>query len=145
MVFGWAQIIMDIQPLFVLITGDGHLHGFSHTFAGATLLALFSAVSGKYLSEFGLKVLRISKEPNYIIIKWRVVYISAFIGTYSHVALDAIMHSDVEPYYPLSLQNGFLELISVTQLHQLCMYTGFVGAVVYYAVGYVHKKYNKRV
>ncbi len=27
MVFGWAQIVMDIQPLFVLISGEGHLHG----------------------------------------------------------------------------------------------------------------------
>ena len=143
MVFGWAQIIMDIQPLFVLITGEGHLHGFSHTFIGATLLALFSALSGKYLSEFGLKVLGISKEPNFIIIKWRVVFLSAFAGAYTHVLLDAIMHSDVEPYYPLSQHNGFLELISVSQLHQLCIYTGLVGAVVYYAVGYVQKKYNK--
>jgi len=34
MVFGWAQIIMDIQPLIVLITGKGHLHGFTHTYIG---------------------------------------------------------------------------------------------------------------
>lgn len=35
MVFGWTQIIMDIQPLVVLITGEGHLHGFTHTYVGA--------------------------------------------------------------------------------------------------------------
>ena len=57
MVFGWAQIVMDIQPLFVLVTGEGHLHGFSHTYIGATLLAILSALSGKYLSEIGLKIL----------------------------------------------------------------------------------------
>jgi len=27
MVFGWTQIVMDIQPLIVMITGEGHLHG----------------------------------------------------------------------------------------------------------------------
>lgn len=27
MVFGWAQIVMDLQPLFVMITGEGHLTG----------------------------------------------------------------------------------------------------------------------
>jgi hypothetical protein len=27
MVFGWTQIVMDIQPLIVLISGEGHLHG----------------------------------------------------------------------------------------------------------------------
>ena len=145
MVFGWAQIVMDIQPLLVLITGDGHLHGFSHTFVGATLLAIFSALSGKYLSEFGLKVLRISRKSNPIIIKWKVVYISAFVGTYSHVLLDAVMHSDVEPYYPLSLENGFLGLISVSHLHQFCIYAGLIGAVVYYSVEYVQRKHNKRI
>ncbi len=56
MVFGWAQIIMDIQPLIVLLTGKGHLHGFSHTYIGASLLALVSALTGKYLSELGLRM-----------------------------------------------------------------------------------------
>ena len=54
MVFGWTQIVMDIQPLLVIISGEGHMHGFTHTFVGATLIALFSALSGKYLSEWAL-------------------------------------------------------------------------------------------
>jgi len=36
MVFGWSQIVMDVQPLLVMITGDGHLHGFSHTIIGGS-------------------------------------------------------------------------------------------------------------
>lgn len=103
MVFGWSQIIMDIQPLIVLLTGDGHLHGFSHTYIGASLLAIVSALSGKYLSEFGLSLLRVSKKANPIKIAWWVVFISAFIGTFSHVLLDSIMHADVEPFYPITL------------------------------------------
>lgn len=39
-----------------MITGAGHLHGFTHTYAGATLLAVFSAATGKYLSGIGLRV-----------------------------------------------------------------------------------------
>jgi len=140
MVFGWAQIVMDIQPLFVLITGDGQLHGFSHTYIGATLLAVFSALSGKYLSEIGLKLLGIYKEGNPVKIRWWISFLSAFIGTYSHVALDSIMHSDVEPYYPLPKENGLLALINVHQLHQLCIYSAMVGAIIYYSVQYVRKK-----
>jgi len=136
MVFGWSQIVMDIQPLFVLITGDGHLHGFSHTYVGATLLAIFSALSGKYLSEFGLRILGVSKKENPVKISWRVSFISAFIGTYTHVVLDSIMHGDLKPYYPLSQENGLLGFISVSQLHQLCLYSAAVGAVIYYSVQY---------
>jgi hypothetical protein len=143
MVFGWAQIVMDIQPLVVLITGEGHLHGFSHTYIGATLLALFSALTGKHLSELGLRILGIDKAGEVIVIKWKVVVISSFIGTYSHVVLDAIMHGDVAPYLPLSQQNDLLGVLSVTLLHQLCLYSSLVGAVLYYSIGYILKQRHR--
>ncbi len=134
MVFGWAQIVMDIQPLIVIITGEGHLHGFSHTYVGATLLAIVAALTGKYLSEIGLVIFGISKKDDLIRIAWWVVFLSAFIGTFSHVLLDSIMHSDVEPFYPLTQQNDFWRLLSVEQIHKLCMYSGFIGAGIYYYV-----------
>jgi hypothetical protein len=58
MVFGWSQVAIDIQPLVVLLTGKGELHGFSHTFLGATLIGLFCGFTGKHLGEFGLRVIR---------------------------------------------------------------------------------------
>ena len=140
MVFGWTQIIMDIQPLLVILTGEGHLHGFSHTYIGAILIALFASLSGKYLSEFGLIFLRVAKQDNPIIIKWWVVIISAFIGSFSHVFLDSIMHSDVEPFYPFYLENNLLTVISVDQLHQWCLYSGLLGAGLYYAILFILKK-----
>lgn len=133
MVFGWAQIVMDVQPLIVLITGEGHLHGFSHTYIGATLLGIFSALSGKYLAEFGLVILGISNRQNPIKILWWVAIISSFIGTYSHVAIDSIMHTDMRPYYPFSDDNHLLRLVSIELLHKLLIYTGIIGAVIYFA------------
>ena len=131
MVFGWAQIVMDIQPLFVLITGEGHLHGFSHTYIGATLIAIFSAVTGKYLSQLGLWMLHITPSVR-VSIGWWVVFLSAFIGSFSHVLLDSIMHSDVRPFYPATEANMFLGVISVGLLHKLCLYSGLSGAAIYY-------------
>ncbi len=140
MVFGWAQIVMDLQPLFVLITGEGQLHGFSHTFIGASLIGVISALTGKYFSEFGLLVLDISKKENPINIVWWVAFASAFIGTFSHVVLDGIMHSDLEPFYPFISDNHFLGLLSVSNLHKLCIYSGLLGAVLYYLLQYRLKK-----
>ena len=34
-IFGWAQILMDIQPVVAIISGKGRVHGFSHTYIGA--------------------------------------------------------------------------------------------------------------
>ncbi|MEO9944743.1 metal-dependent hydrolase [Paraglaciecola sp.] len=140
MVFGWTQIVMDIQPLIVLLSGEGHLHGFSHTYIGATIIAILAGISGKYLSEFGLMVLRISKYENPISIAWRVVFLSAFIGSFSHVLLDSIMHLDVEPFYPFTLENAFLGVISVPVLHKVCLYSGLIGAAIFYSVSWRLKR-----
>jgi uncharacterized membrane protein YvlD (DUF360 family) len=133
MVFAWAQIIMDIQPLYVLLndTTRFELHGFSHTYLGATLLAILSALSGKYLSEFGLKVLGVASITQPIKIVWGIAFFSAFLGTYSHVVLDSIMHSDIHPYFPFASGNPLLDIITSEQLHEFCIYSGIVGAVIY--------------
>jgi membrane-bound metal-dependent hydrolase YbcI (DUF457 family) len=138
MVFGWAQIVMDIQPLLVMLTGEGHLHGFSHTYLGATLLTLFSALSGKYLSELGLYVLGLNQQWQ-VKIAWWVTLLSAFVGTYSHVLLDSIMHGDVQPFYPFTTHNSLLGLISVASLHTFCLVCGAVGGVLYYVIPGAHK------
>jgi len=139
MVFGWAQIVMDLQPLVVMLTGQGHLHGFSHTYLGASLLTILSALSGKYLSEIGLLILGISKKENPIKIRWWVVFLSAFIGTFSHVFLDSIMHADVQPFYPVFLDNTLWGIISVSSLHKICIYSGLIGAAIYFLVQYKNK------
>lgn len=133
MVFGWTQILMDIQPLIVLLSGQGHLHGFSHTYIGAILIAGVAALSGKYLSELGLRVLRLqSRAPVHI--AWWVSVVSALIGSFSHVLLDSVMHMDVEPFFPFTDANVFQGLISVEALHKVCLYSGVAGAGIYYLV-----------
>lgn len=139
MVFGWAQIIMDIQPLLVMITGEGHLHGFSHTFVGAALLTVVAALSGKRLAEWGLKWLEIDRFMP-IHISWPVAFFSAAIGCASHVVLDAIMHHDVEPFFPVSLTNPLLNLLSNQALHQFCLYSGLIGGVVFFVVAWRQRR-----
>lgn len=134
MVFGWAQIVMDLQPLYVMVTDSRRieLHGFSHTYLGATLLAVLSALSGKHLSEFGLRLLGLSTIEQPIKIVWRIALFSAFLGTYSHVLLDSIMHGDIQPYYPFAVGNQLLDIIDVELLHKFCIYSGVIGGVIYY-------------
>jgi membrane-bound metal-dependent hydrolase YbcI (DUF457 family) len=133
MVFGWTQIVMDIQPLLVMITGEGHLHGFSHTYLGASLLAIVAALSGKYLSQVGLYLLRIESGIG-VPIAWWVVFLSAFVGAFSHVLIDSIMHADMAPFYPFSQANDLLFWVSIETLHKVCLYAGLLGAAVYYLV-----------
>ena len=139
MVFGWAQIIMDIQPLVVLLTGEGHLHGFSHTYIGATLIGIGSALTGKYAAEFGLRFIG---QARYLPISWPVAIISAFIGSFSHVLLDSVMHADVEPFAPFMLNNPFLGFLSIEALHKFCLYSGLLGVGLYFIVSHWLSRHN---
>ncbi len=99
------------------------------------LLAIFSALTGKTLSELGLEILDLS-EVQTVTIAWWLAFLSAFVGSFSHVFLDSIMHTDVQPFYPVTLANDFHGMVSVEMLHKLCLYSGFLGALVYYVVNY---------
>lgn len=139
MVFGWTQIVTDSQVLWVMVTGTGQLHGFTHTYLGGSVVALFSAVTGKYLSEIGLVLLGISKDDP-IKIAWWVCFLSAFVGSFSHVFLDGINHADVVPFFPVSEDNPYHRLLSVNNLYRYCVYSGVIGAAVYFLVRWRMKK-----
>jgi hypothetical protein len=139
MVFGWAQIIMDIQPLVVLLSGEGHLHGFSHTYGGASLIGAWSGLTGKYGAELGLRLIG---QAQYLPISWPVAITSAFIGSFSHVLLDSVMHADVAPFSPFNPSNPFLGFITVGALHKFCLYSGLIGAGLYFAVSYFQKSHQ---
>jgi membrane-bound metal-dependent hydrolase YbcI (DUF457 family) len=55
--------------------------------------------------------------------------LSAFIGTYSHVVLDSIMHSDMHPVAPFSQANTLLHMLNHSELHWFCIITGAAGTL----------------
>jgi len=144
MVFGWTQIVMDIQPLIVLISGEGHLHGFTHTYIGAILIAIFSAITGKYLSVIGLFILGLNDDWG-IKIGWGVCFFSAIIGSFTHVFLDSIMWNDVQPFFPFFEDNVFLNIISVKSLHKFCYYSSILGAIIYFSPYFFNKHIKNKV
>ena len=137
MVFGWSQIVIDIQPLVVMLTGKGELHGFSHTLLGASIIGLFCGATGKTLSQLGLRILR---ESSHLPISWRASFLSAFIGTYSHIWIDSIMHPDVMPLAPLSSASPLHGVISIESLHMLCVLSALVGGMLYYVRNRLNQK-----
>lgn len=117
MVFGGAQVLMDLEPLVRLIAGSSIVHGPTHSVPGALLIGAVAALTGKPVSEFVLRLLRIRHQP----ISWLASCMGAFLGTFSHVLLDAIMHGDTQPWWPLSSANPFLGLVSLRKLHLACL------------------------
>lgn len=130
MVFGWTQIVMDLQPLFALLSGRGELHGFSHTWIGASLLAVLAALSGKYLGELGLYLIGLRSQ---LPIRWCAAWVSAVIGSASHVLLDSLVHADIQPLAPFSTANGLFGLVSWEAMEWICLASGALGGILYFA------------
>ena len=135
MLFGFTQVVIDLETLYFVIQGQWPLHRFFHTYIGATLVLLFSYYLGKPFCELLLKAWNtmLSPKPTHIFyIKPRISKIAALsgatVGVYSHVLLDSIMHSDVAPFSPFTESNSMLHTITITELHIFCMLTGMFGA-----------------
>lgn len=126
MVFGGAQVLMDIEPLVGIIQGWPILHGVAHNILGALVIGLAAGTIGRPISELVLRLLRIAHHP----ITWPVSFLSALVGTYSHIGLDAVMHRDMDPFWPVAAGNPLLGLLSVEGLHVLCLAAGLLGLVI---------------
>jgi len=94
--------------------------------------------TGKHLGEWGLRV--VLREPRHLPIAWSVSFVSAFIGTYSHILIDSVMHVDVFPLRPLSNDSPLRAIISIDALHVLCLVTAVVGGLGWYVIDRVMQK-----
>jgi len=126
MVFGGSQVLMDIEPLVRMIRHDSVVHGTSHTILGALVIGAIAGTAGRPITEFALRILHIPHRT----LTWTVSFISSFVGTYSHILLDAVMHKDMHPLWPLSARNGLLGIMPTSWLYILCLATGALGLAI---------------
>jgi hypothetical protein len=135
-VFGLSQVAMDVEPVVRILRGDFIVHGFTHTYLGATLVgALAVAVGGpvrrhllaRWLPDLGARPAVAASEPAPL--TWRAAAIGAFGGTYSHVLLDSVMHADLVPLAPFADGNALLGAVSLVTLHVACVVSGLLGAL----------------
>lgn len=129
MVFGWTQVLMDLEPLYGILTDREVLHGWSHTYPGATLVALLAVLTGKPLGEWGLRLLRWQR---FLPITWRAAAAAALFGAWSHVLLDSVMHFDIRPLAPFSDANALRQVVSLEALHLFCLGSAVLGAALFF-------------
>jgi hypothetical protein len=135
--FALANVLIDLEPITLfLFTGDP-AHPWLHTLPGAIAVAVISATLGRGACERLLAAW--NRQLSFRQARWLGVssYIpvvsawsGALIGTLSHLALDATMHADVEPLWPLVHGNPWRGSISLEALHWGCVAAGcaaFVG------------------
>ena len=135
-VFGFTQILMDVEPLIRLWRDDAILHGLSHTYLGATVIGLVAVLLGRPFGIWALTLWnsRLSTEQHAWLalpcsIFWLAACSGAFLGSYSHVLLDSLMHADMRPWAPFTPTNVLLHSTSHSHLHLWCLILGIGGMV----------------
>jgi hypothetical protein len=127
--FAGANVLIDVEPLYFMVTGQDTLHRFLHTYVGATMAAL--ATLALFAAALGLA--RRVWLPD--VFQWqqlslRPVAVGAVLGAYSHIVLDSVMHADMRPLAPFSQANPLFLLVSVDELQNLCLVAGVVAGAI---------------
>jgi membrane-bound metal-dependent hydrolase YbcI (DUF457 family) len=124
-----ANVLIDVEPLYYMVTRQFPLHRFFHTYIGASLILLATVL----LFVGARRIARRFWLPNLCDwqgLRWRPVLFGAAAGSYSHVGFDSIMHSDMRPFAPFSEANPLLGIVGLDTLHLSCVAAGALAVVV---------------
>ena len=126
-----ANVIVDIEPLLVLVLGLNYpLHGFLHTFIFASLTGL---ALGYVMFSFDrflhtlYKALKLVVEVNHSL---KTFMVTAVSGTIFHVLLDSPLYRDIKPLYPFA-QNPLYNPNLSMEVYTFCVWMGIIGIIYY--------------
>nr|WP_315487624.1 hypothetical protein [uncultured Undibacterium sp.] len=119
--FALSNILLDIEPAYYMLSGQFPLHRFFHSFFGSSFI--IPAVLGIFVVMCNIRKRKtwIPDLYNWSGLSIKQVFLGATMGVYSHIVLDGIMHSDIQPLAPFGPMNPFLHLLSLDILHWLCI------------------------
>jgi hypothetical protein len=133
-VFGLTQVALDSEVLWYLMRWDPPFHRFWHTYLGATIVAVVLAFVGKPASQWikGLwnRAAARCRDADLTVriqTTWVASFTGAMFGAYSHILLDSLFHSDIEPIQPWSAANRFRGVINPHSVEIVCVVLGIVG------------------
>lgn len=87
--FALTQVLMDIEPAVRMAAGQSDVHGWSHTWFGAVVVAALVLPVWRLIE--GRRWYRWTVER----VAPRIVAASAVLGALSHIAIDAMIHADM--------------------------------------------------
>ena len=126
-----ANVIVDVEPLFVLMLGLNYpLHGYLHTF-------IFASLTGFALGYvmFSLdRVLNTLYNAMKLVVEndqsLKSYMVTGVLGTTFHVLLYSPLYRDIKPLYPFT-QNPFYNPNLSSGVYSFCVWMGIIGIIYY--------------
>ena len=137
--FSWtlfvlANVLIDTEPVLLFLLTGAPDHPWLHTPLGALLVALVAATLGRPVCAAWLRWWNRQLSPGQA--RWlgcgsridaRAAWLSALLGSATHLALDMLMHADVRPGWPLLDGNPMFGAVGLEMLHGAALLSGAVG------------------
>lgn len=133
-VFAFSQVLIDLEPIGMFVLTGAPVHPWLHTYLGATFVFLASWRLAPPVCVWALRLWNARLSPaqaRWLACEPRIsataAGVGAFVGAYSHVAIDSIMHGDMEPFAPFSAFSPWLHAVQLETLHLACVVAGIIG------------------
>ena len=131
-----TQVVIDLESGYYLLRDEWPFHRFLHTAPGAlvacSLVALLMAFVGSRLGRAApaQRTLAILARADLAqAASWPAALLTIVTGVLGHLVPDAVMHPDVQPFWPLSEANPLHGLVSLEALHGFLVAIGLLGGV----------------
>lgn len=145
--FVLTNVVIDVEPLYYMVTGDWPIHRFAHTYLGATVVAVACLLAGRPACSWALRLWnsRLNEaQARWLGVEARIAAVpaagGALLGAWTHVLLDSLMHPDMDPLSPFAKGNDLLLAVTLGQLELFCIVTGALGAAILLAAALRRRK-----
>jgi len=140
--FAVTQVAIDLETLYHLARNEWPAHRGLHTVAGASFVGVLVAtglILGRpALARMSAGLLGASSGDRSEIVAETSnagALLGGLVGGVSHSLLDAMMHADVRPFWPLTNDNPLLRAVSLGSLHTGCVLAGALGLAWWWIAG----------
>jgi membrane-bound metal-dependent hydrolase YbcI (DUF457 family) len=143
-IFTLAQIVIDLESARSMFLHAYSVHGYLHSLLGATVAGLIAATLSRHVfnalnSPLRAFLRRVEGMPAWLVeeavpVTWAAAISGGTVGGISHVLLDAVIHPDVSPFWPLSSSNPLLTGGSFYPMHYATALLGLIGAMAWLAL-----------
>jgi membrane-bound metal-dependent hydrolase YbcI (DUF457 family) len=139
-VFVLTNVVVDLEVLAVMLFNLNYpLHGLCHTFLVGIVVGIICGLIAypfRNLLQSLMNLFQLSYQTS--VTKMAV---SGVLSVWLHVALDSIVHWDVQPFWPIA-GNPLFKSVSTSTIFTICEISGITAAVIFPAL--VYSAYRKR-
>jgi hypothetical protein len=131
--FTLTQVAIDVEPGIALATSRWPLHAHMHSLLSGVAIGLAVAAVTPLGRRFVSRIPRSWHKVTETDLRRMPALWGGLLGGLTHILLDALIHSDVQPFWPFAVENPLFLPAGDLGLYAACMAAGLVGAILLWA------------